>query len=59
LFERFSSESRIPTGEEREELLQIVKAAIEARNGWKRILKMCSEETKSRAASIRAELPGV
>jgi hypothetical protein len=55
LFERFSRESRIPIGEEREELLQIVRAAVETRNGWKKILKMCSDEKpKSRAASIRA-----
>jgi hypothetical protein len=54
LLERFSRESRIPTGEEKE-VLQIVGAAVEARNGWKRILKMCSDEKeKSRAASIRA-----
>jgi hypothetical protein len=53
LFERFSRESRIHTGEEREELLQIVRAAVETRNGWKRILKMCSnEKPKSRDASI-------
>jgi hypothetical protein len=55
LFERFSRESRIPIGEEREELLQIVRAAVETRNGWKKILKMCSDEKpKSRAASISA-----
>jgi hypothetical protein len=54
-FERFSRESRIPTGEEREELLQILGAAAEARNGWKKILKMCSDEKeKSRTASISA-----
>jgi hypothetical protein len=32
LFKRFSCESRIPLGEEKEELLQIVKTAVEARN---------------------------
>jgi hypothetical protein len=59
MFERFSRESRIPAGEEREELLQIVKAAVETRNGWKIILKMCSDKNKFGAASISPKSPGV
>jgi hypothetical protein len=55
LFERFSRESRIPTGKEREDLLQIVRTAVETRNGWKKILAMCSvEKPQSRAACISA-----
>jgi hypothetical protein len=48
LLERFSRESPIGVGEEREELLLILSDAIEARNGWKRILKMCLEDLPKR-----------
>jgi hypothetical protein len=55
LFKRFSCESRMPLSKEREELLKIVETAVEARNGWKRILKMCSDRTeKIRNASINS-----
>ena len=49
LFERFNRESTMPIGENKNELLQIVGASVETRNGWKRILKMCSDE-KSHAS---------
>jgi hypothetical protein len=55
LLEQFSRESRIPTGKKREEILQIMGAAVEARNGWKKILKMCSDKnTTSRPAFASA-----
>jgi hypothetical protein len=44
LLEQFGRKSQIAgTGEERVELLQILEAAVEARNGWKRILERCSD----------------
>jgi hypothetical protein len=50
----FARESSIAgTGEDREELLRILAAALEVRNGWKRILEMCSEgRGKRRVANI-------
>ena len=56
LLGRFSRESRIPTGEDREEILQIMEAAVASHNGWNRILKMCSEE-KAKARSFLATQP--
>jgi hypothetical protein len=53
LFERFSSESTMPIGENKNELLQIVGTAVETRNGWRKILEMCSDK-KSSTASISA-----
>jgi hypothetical protein len=58
LFEQFSHESKISTGEDRDEIIQIVKAAVEARNGWKRILNICSED-KSRTVSISGIIRGM
>jgi hypothetical protein len=46
LLEQFRKESYIPDlAKDKTELLQILHAAVEARNGWKHILKMCSQET--------------
>lgn len=54
LLERFGRESKIgDKGKDRVELLQILTAAVEARNGWKRILEMClNDKPKRRVPSI-------
>ena len=45
LLDRFAHESHIAgKGKERVELLEILSAAVEARNGWKRILEKCAED---------------
>jgi hypothetical protein len=44
LLEQFRKESDIPSlAENKAELFQILHAAVGARNGWKHILKMCSQ----------------
>ena len=46
LLEKFARESTIAgKGEERTELLAILSAAVEARNGWKKILERCAEDS--------------
>jgi len=49
LLERFGRESRIAgKGEQREELIEILSAAVDARNGWKRILELCLDDKPKR-----------
>jgi hypothetical protein len=46
LLEQFRRESEIPgLVEDKTELFKILHTAVESRNGWKQILKMCSQET--------------
>ncbi len=57
LLERFGRESHIAgRGAEREELLRILSAAVDARNGWKRILEFCSDD-KSKRQHFSIALP--
>ena len=49
LLERFGRESHIAgRGEQREELPKNLSAAVDARNGWKRILKLCLDDKPKR-----------
>lgn len=60
LLEQFRKESDIPgLAEDKAELFQILHAAVGARNGWKKILKMCSDEKqKARSAPVSAAASG-
>ena len=58
LLEKFARESSIAEeGEERTELLAILSAAVEARNGWKKILERCAEDSwKARRDTLLSKI---